>query len=423
MNLCPQREFSVVGGGILGLMVAHTAHDRGFRDITVYESPGPLNLNCDTLRNHAWLQSGLLYAETNQLAAKIMWEWGRRMLRRFSVPIPQEKGVFRIAKDEGPESFYRRAEALSISSHIARIEDRMAEQILGPFFDTGFIHFWVPDAPFDEKLLLCVARERARALNIRIQTANVRLLTDSSSEPGYLLDIDGQRLESQYVALCAGAGLLSLLKPLRAKHPLAVFRSALLRVARSEVMRTPLLVDVSKDRPTSGLSVIQHSPKLIPPKGCLVVGSKDRTRLQPDDVERRVVPPPEDDNLQRLLPDVLRPKQRGFELRVVAGHKTEACDKKGKPSIDHWIGVWKNYPGLIAAVPGKATQALYVADQVLQKLLRKKAVPGKINNPPTEPPPGVESTYLPEPHHYPQFDGVLDELETEQRDQQVSGDS
>jgi glycine/D-amino acid oxidase-like deaminating enzyme len=411
MDRIPQRQLSIVGGGILGLMAAHAAYKRGFRDITVYESPGPLNLNADTLRNHAWLQSGLLYAQTSRLAAKIMWEWGRRMLKDFACPLPESSGLFRIPDNEAAEeSFCERAAFLLISERVVRIDERMARKVLGPFFKPGYIHYWVPDAPFDEALLMGVARERARALNINLRIADVTMLKEATSSSGYYLRVDSQLIESEYSVLCAGVGLLSLLEQLQVDHPLAVFRSGLLRIAHGDIMRTRLLVEISEDLPTSGLSVIQHSPTAIPPRGCLVIGSKDRARLSASDARRREVPLNEDQKLQQLVPSALLPKGRGVELRVTAGHKTEACDRKGNPKIDHWIGMWPQYPGLVASVPGKATQAMYVAERIMDRLLPSSGVVQSII-PPGQSPPGNESNYLPEPHHHSCFDGILDEIE------------
>jgi hypothetical protein len=43
-----------------GLMTAVVASENGFNDVVVYDAPEAQNLGPDSLRNHAWLQSGLL---------------------------------------------------------------------------------------------------------------------------------------------------------------------------------------------------------------------------------------------------------------------------------------------------------------------------------------------------------------------------
>lgn len=402
----------------MGLMTAHAAYKRGYRDITIYEAPGALNLNADTLRNHAWLQSGLLYAKTNRTAAKILSGWGERMLKDFGYPPPQTKGIYRLIDDgESEREFKDRAEYLLIASKVRRLSDNEARQALGAFFKPDFVHYSVPDTPFDEAFLLNKARHRARALNINLKQAHVSLVKKTDAPAGFVMLIDGQHLlEAKHTVLCAGAGMLDLLDPLCVEHPLAVFRSALLRVGRSNVMKTRLLVDISENQPTSGLSVIQHDAGAVPPNGCLVVGSKDRERLTPQQVRERVVPRQEDKKLQSLIPTGLLPTRRGAELRVEAGYKTEACDKNGNPSVSHWVEGWAQYPGTVAAVPGKATQALYTAEEIIKRLRgpaedEDDDAPAPAPPPPTEPPPGRDSDYLARMHHDPFFDDKLDEVE------------
>src|SRR3712207_6620629 len=133
-------------------------------------------------------------------------------------------------------------------------------------------------------------------------------------------------------------------------------------------MKTPLLVDRSAGRPTSGLSVAQHSQDKVGPKGCLVIGSKGRVELAPDEKNPRAVTPEENKRLEGLVPSGLLPTRRGLELRVTAGLKTENCDGKGNPSVDRWVRTWEEYPGVVAAVPGKATLALLAAEEIMDAI-------------------------------------------------------
>jgi hypothetical protein len=178
-------------------------------------------------------------------------------------------------------------------------------------------------------------------------------------------------------------------------------------------MRTPLLVDTSAGLPTSGLSIVQYGAETVKPKGCLVVGSKDRVRLSPDEVKTRVVAREEDERLQALVPRHLLSAKRGAELRVEAGHKTEACDEYGNPSVSPWIGAWPAYPSLVAAVPGKATLALCVAEQIMDSFAPQMDALNDAPDapPPAVPPPGEDSDYIPKMHHDPFFDDLLDEVE------------
>src|ERR1700733_4286306 len=113
------RQLVIVGGGIQGLITAIVAHERGFQDIVVFDSTVPHDLGPDTLRNHSWLQSGLLYAfdaltssdmplsKRKMRAALQMFDSGRQMLERFSVPFPSRKGVFRLPDESQAQVFIK----------------------------------------------------------------------------------------------------------------------------------------------------------------------------------------------------------------------------------------------------------------------------------------------------------------------------
>src|SRR5437879_5601498 len=82
------RELVIIGCGIQGVMTALVAHAHGFRDIVVYDKPCALDLGPDTLRNHAWLQSGLLYAmrpgPLNRAVAVGMYRGGVAMIEEIT---------------------------------------------------------------------------------------------------------------------------------------------------------------------------------------------------------------------------------------------------------------------------------------------------------------------------------------------------
>jgi glycine/D-amino acid oxidase-like deaminating enzyme len=226
-------------------------------------------LNADTLRNHAWLQSGLLYAKSNFEAARTLSEWGKRMLIEFGYLVPEVRGVFRFSDDggESEREFKDRVERLQLSHDVIRMSQDEARNALGMFFLPGFIHYLVPDTPFDEAFLLHVARQRAMARRMHLRKARISLIKRADSNQGFVIQVnDRDILESRYTVLCAGAGLPRLLEQLGLTHELAVFRSALLRIDNGNVLRVPLLVDISEGLPTSGLSVIQHDPKTVAPK-------------------------------------------------------------------------------------------------------------------------------------------------------------
>jgi hypothetical protein len=72
---------------------------------------------------------------------------------------------------------------------------------------------------------------------------------------------------------------------------------------------------------------------------------------------------------------------------------------------------------MVASIPGKATQALRVAEEVLDLLKGKRARSNiKAPSPSLPLPPGESSDYVPRMHHHEDFDGVLNEIEDDDSD-------
>ncbi len=366
-----QHFLVIIGCGIEGLMTALLAAQRGLPDVLVFDAPDAKNLGADSQRNHAWLQSGLLYEGNNMVAARQMYFWGREMHRIVSLPIPQTGGIFRYSSEESAAGFCEKAKKLKMESSINRITDDAARKALGAFYLPKWHHFEVPDTPFNEADLMTLAKRQAQEYGVKFRKAKVELVREPRAPQGYLVKAGDELIEPMFLVLSAGAGLIDLLDQLGINHPLKVFRSALLRLRCGDILKTPLFVDNSTGQPTSGLSVVQHSSQVLPPDGCLVIGSRARQQLTPEEARAREVTPEEEQALQRMIPPQLLPPPsvRRPQRTSIAGHKTEALDSDGKPSVNVWIKTWPaEYPGLIAAIPGKATLGLFAAKQILDQL-------------------------------------------------------
>src|SRR5262249_22954758 len=149
-----------------------------------------------------------------------------------------------------------RAAFLGVS--IEHLDEAAAKRLLGPFYVVGFEHFFVPDTIFDEQAVMESLARYAQVRGVRFHTGKAKLGTDSNGEFNYAVDVAGTTVQADNVVLCAGAGLIPLLESVGLEHPLTVFQSPLLVVPSTQVVGVPLLVDISKNRPTSGLSVVQH---------------------------------------------------------------------------------------------------------------------------------------------------------------------
>lgn len=376
-----KRHLVIVGCGIEGLMTGLIAAEHGLKDVVVYDVPESKNLGPDSLRNHAWLQSGLLYSDKkNRPAGLRMWAWGRRMHEILGLSIPDIPGVFRLHGETSADAFREWATDLKILNTIHLLDEGRARMMLGAFYQEGFIHYQVPDTLFKEADIMNKAKYLARENGVHFRKSRVDFIPEPNCPIGFLIKTDDGVVEAKFVILCAGRGILALLNQLGVEHPLTVFQSCLLRVRCGDVMQIPLLVDISEGMPTSGLSVVQHTSLALPPDGCLVIGNKARRALQAEEILLRKVTPDEDYNLRKMVPLGLIPEERGHALSVIACCKTEALVKTPESSVnslvktpessvDSWKESWPQHPGLVAVVPGKATLSLYAAYEAL-KLIR-----------------------------------------------------
>jgi glycine/D-amino acid oxidase-like deaminating enzyme len=349
-----EREVVVVGGGILGLFSALALREQGF-DVEVFVSPLP-EPRTDSQRNHAWLQSGLLYGPDLE-SARSMYLAGREMLEHVGAQLPSTRGVFRFPGEDEAREFEMKARHLRLYEQIRRLPDGEAEQLLGIFYQPGKVQYQVPDTPFDERYVMESARRQALALGVRFLEGHVAALPSSQTPSGYLLKINGRTVIPQVCVVCAGAGTPTILEGLGIEHPLLLNQSALLVFDGAEGLSIPLLADRE-----SGLAVVRWSSAQVPPYGCLVVGGADRRILSADEgCVRRKVEPAQIEQLIKLLP----PQLRDQSFRVTAGHKTD-CLRGNQPTVDPWIHAPDRFPGLLFATPGKATLSFRTALAVVR---------------------------------------------------------
>jgi hypothetical protein len=290
------------------------------------------------------------------------------MHEKMGVPIPNATGVFRFLGEASVEEFLRWAEELQLLNEIRLVSDDEAKMTLGAFYQSGFIHFYVPDTLFKEADLMNKARHVAKEKGVYFRKSDISLIPEPTSPIGFLISTEKERIEPEFVILCAGRGTPSLLGQLTIQHPLAVFQSCLLRIRCGDVMQTPLLVDRSEGTPTSGLSAVQHLSDALPPDGCVVMGNRERRPLEGREVFTRNVTSEEDAKLTAMLPKKLGELKRGRALSAIACAKTEAMEGDQQPSVNPWVESWPEFPGLVAVVPGKATLALFAAYEALKRI-------------------------------------------------------
>ena len=360
-------ELAIVGGGIVGIWCALFAAERGI-DVALYCLSNREKPHADTMRNHSWLHSGLFYArDIRAVELRGCFDMGMRMFEALGLQKPDERGIFSCADEAAADAFQRDAERLSLGKQVDTLSDRHARASLGPFFRKGSLHFSVPDTYFRESLVLSKAREaaaQAGAALIEVETDTpVTFRPERGAAAGFVLETPTGDVEAGSVIVAAGFGTPALLDQLGVVSPVTVYRSPLMRLGGAADMRVPLFVDR-----TSGLSVIRHATAAAPPEECLVIGDRQRRRVDAGLSSSRTVSAEERQRLFEIVPRAIRPSVSDASYRMYAGFKTEPPPGDDGRSISPVIVSPAEYPQLWMAIPIKASLGYWTADQVLQKV-------------------------------------------------------
>jgi hypothetical protein len=402
-------------------MTAIVAHERGFRDIVLYDQTCRLDLGPDTLRNHAWLQSGLLYAmrsgPVNRAVALRMHDAGISMVERFLgrrpnrgfSPGEQLKGLFRLSSEENAKHFEERAAELRV--RVRRVTAREASRQTLLFDREQSVCYEVPDRPFDEAAVLREAVLEAtqdRKIHCIAEKAHLKRSGKKLS-----INVGTEVISPALTILCAGCALPGILNDLQLTHPLMIRRSCLMRVPWEGALLAPLLVDLDTE---DGMSIVRHSPP-----GCLLIGSKRSQSLDPNRAGERIVSPEVARDLRRLLPPELAmyADVSPDSVRFTAGHKTEIQADHHGPSVEPWVTDFadQGLPDLWAAVPGKATVAFTHAGAIIDTILKKgKSRTGLVRNKPK----GLEMKADRKSHYDSSFNGLLNEAQHDGDEDQES---
>lgn len=361
-------DLAIVGGGILGTVIAHMAAIAGFEPVVFRLSDGKVP-SADSLRNQAWLQSGLRYARKDRALAAQMWQYGRSLHEYLSLPVPAGRGVFQVADDAAARELEADAASILVGP-IDRLSRADSIRLLADHYVDGAIAIETPEAPFKEGLLIQEARELARSRRAKFFQVKkpIELIGGSESNRRPQLRVEGDIHEFNQIVLAAGAGNLPLLGSLGGQIGISLTQTPLLVMPGVPSINCPLLVDR-----IGHFSLIAHRPYPSRIDGCMVFAAADTEEEDVDYKEprERKVRDEKKKALLDALPRMLR--ERIATSRITAGVEVYPVVKgKRLPTTRPYIQTASGYPDIIVAMPGRATLSLFAAEEVM-KNLRKVA--------------------------------------------------
>ena len=373
MDLLKNQEFdiAVVGGGIMGLGIAALASQRGF-SVCLLRQSDKVRPHADTLRNQGWLQSGLMYVgrfrenrTRGRVLARQMYVAGLTMLNDLGLPPPSTTGILRVGHEADADRLADDADALQLKQ-VQRLDLGTVRNQLGKVFEEG-IYYSIPDAPFPEAEVMRRLRMEAEREGVRFIQVNkpVRLIKDeSTSEVGcqYCLETGICHIKAQVTVAASGAGNCELLKDLGIDPHMTLQQTPLLVVENTFGITAPIFADR-----TRGFSFVQHeSGRDSISNGVLVVGTKVEREVPFRLPDERVISQLDTKAFGGYLPPVLY--DAVGTGRFTAGYEVIPEPSLGLQHVEPWINWVEDVPGLLLAMPGRATMGMFVARQALSQI-------------------------------------------------------
>lgn len=359
---------------MLGAWVSLRAAQQGYRVdcVRLSDSRAAGGPRADTLRNQGWLQSGLRYARMDRdfllQQARRMWTTGSEMLNALHIERDTRGGVWRVS-EERAKDISEAGEEMCIPEGQRRVLGATeAEVLLGPLYREGGVYMKTPETTFPEEEIVTEVRARARARGVEFQEAE-RPVELEVIEGQVIARMDELAIEAKVVVLAAGGGLARLLSQVGVCDYL-------------EFRRTPLLVHeqaiedcqvaVFQDN-VSGrkYSLTNHQPKSEMSKGAVVVGTDFSNRSADLDPWAREISRDDWEQVLAGTPDFLR------EGRCTTGFETFPArfSKQEEWLPDIWVP--EDLKNVIVAIPGRATMAMTVADEVVERITKIFPIEGQ----------------------------------------------
>lgn len=354
----------IIGGGILGSLVGYLLADAKLKVLVIKVSDKEVP-QADTLRNMARLQTGLLYygqSITKKEIANEMFYWGKELLNRFKLPYPEKPGIIKIKDHNRLDLFLEGVNSLKLTNHVKKLSQKEAKQQLLKFHSPDSHYFYTPDTIFEQNKLLELIRSESikkGALFREVAKPLVAVPNQNGSSP--IFTYDSEIIKPKKVILCAGAGNAVMLNQLSIEHPLRVFRSPMMIVNAIGLINSPSLLDLETSI-TIGQRTLNNSSSIKR----TIFSSRLRTQINANEPLNRNLTASEVDSIFNKIPESVKSITKNHKRRFVSGFKTEKIDQSKRAIPSPWIKVFKEYPNMIVAIPGKVTFSLKAALDVVK---------------------------------------------------------
>jgi len=395
----PKGDIAIIGGGILGVVLAHEAAAAGFKPVVFRLSDEEVPF-ADSLRNQSWLQSGLRYVRHNAPLAQRMWAFGRRLHEALGVPVPSGRGVFKLQSKDVP-IFLEDVRNLGVTTDVKELTAEEADRLLGRHYESGHHYYSTPESPFDEAKLIRQGREQAERRNaVFCEIAKpAEIIPLAGQSPSHRIRVDGKEMEFGTTILAAGAGNIPLLETLGGQVRIKIVQTPLLVLPGAPTIETAIFIDRS-----SKFSLVAHPPGRGRSDGCMVFAAEVNEPIGLHCLPSgRKVHPDKRAALRAAVPDPL--KSRLAQSRVTAGWELSVVrDEAELHTAEPFIESAQGHDDIVIAMPGRATLALYAAERIMAKLRRRKS--------PKDEDSAVSSSWNPmsiRMHHEDYYDHRLDD--------------
>jgi glycine/D-amino acid oxidase-like deaminating enzyme len=364
----PSVDLLIVGGGILGMSVAYLAaqEDRS-RRILVCRMSDSREPFADTLRNQSWLQSGLRYVRALQKKgfdqhgavafARRMRASGRELHEKLGLPVPSGFGIVRLVDTQDERNFVAEARLMGVPTRRLTVND--SSLLVGQLYEPGGIYYTTPEVVFDEARIMEELRHKFAGQVMELPQP-ISLQRGASHVVEVV--VNGAVVPAPTTVLTAGAGSMPLMKSLGFSGRIEATQTPLAVIPAPLLPHSPVAPQarVFVDR-VHRFSAVSHAPSARFPQGASVLGAGYPQSFQFVPADQRRVPQVDWDDLWANLPPVLQ-AYRG-QSRCTAGVEVGAV---GRADVLPYVDVM--LPGLIVALPGRATLAMRVASDVVQRL-------------------------------------------------------